>query len=139
VLDMDFRSEDPAHWGAAWQAWRELVGDLMPTVKTGGGGAHLYLRCPREQLPDEQSIMLRRSEEKVGNKPAWTIELLSNGHAVTLPPSIHPSTKQPYEWVNGGVGHVETIPKTWRRSLEHARRNRTPKQNGRNPSRLSRS
>jgi Bifunctional DNA primase/polymerase, N-terminal len=34
---------------------------------------------------------------------------LSRGHAVTLPPSIHPSG-QPYEWVNGGLAHVEALP-----------------------------
>jgi hypothetical protein len=31
------------------EAWRELVGDMTPTVKTGGGGAHLCLRCPPEK------------------------------------------------------------------------------------------
>jgi len=109
VLDADIRSDDPAHREAAREAWRELVGDMKPTVKTGGGGAHLYLRCPPEKLPTDQSIILRQSAEKAGNKPAWTIELLSGGHAVTLPPSIHPSG-QLYQWVNGGPAHVETIP-----------------------------
>ena len=115
MLDTDIRSDDPAHREAAREAWRELVGDLKATVKTGGGGAHLYLRCPPDKLPPEQSIVLRQSQDKVGNKPAWTIELLSGGHAVTLPPSIHPSGK-PYEWVNGGLAHVEATPE----SLLHA-------------------
>ncbi len=111
VLDADIRSEDPAHRDVARAAWRELVGDIKPTVKTGGGGAHLYLRCPPENLPPEQSIVLRQSQDKVNNKAAWTIELLSGGHAVTLPPSIHPSGR-PYEWVNGGLSHVEPTPET---------------------------
>ncbi len=109
VLDVDIRSDDPAHREAARKAWRELVGDMKPTVKTGGGGAHLYLRCPPDKLPSDQSIVLRQSPDKVDNKPAWTIELLSGGHAVTLPPSIHPSG-QPYEWANGGLAHVEAMP-----------------------------
>jgi hypothetical protein len=115
VLDADIRSDDPAHREAAREAWRELVGDMKPTVKTGGGGAHLYLRCPPDKLPSEQSIGLRQSPDKVGNKPAWTIELLSGGHAVTLPPSLHPSG-QTYQWVNGGLAHVEATPE----SLLHA-------------------
>jgi hypothetical protein len=109
VLDADIRGDDPAHRDAAREAWRELVGDRKPTVKTGGGGAHLYPRCPPDNLPSEQSIVLRQSPDKVDDKPAWTIELLAGGHAVTLPPSIHPSG-QPYEWVNGGLAHVEAMP-----------------------------
>jgi Protein of unknown function (DUF3987)/Bifunctional DNA primase/polymerase, N-terminal len=115
VLDADIRSDDPAHRAAAREAWRELVGELKPTVKTGGGGAHLYLRCPPDKLPSDQAIVLKQSQDNVGNKPSWTIELLSGGHAVTLPPSIHPSGK-PYEWVNGGLAHVEAMPE----SLLHA-------------------
>jgi hypothetical protein len=120
VLDADIRSDDPAHREAARKAWRELVGDLKPTVKTGGDGAHLYLRCPPDKLPPEQSIVLRQSQDKAGNKPAWKIELLSGGHAVTLPASIHPSGK-PYEWVNGGLTDVEEIPKNLLLAVEAIR------------------
>ncbi len=120
VLDADIRSDDPAHRDAARRAWRELVGEMKSTVKTGGGGAHLYLRCPPEHLPTDQSIVLRQSEERIGNKPAWTIELLSGGHGVTLPPSVHPSG-QPYEWANGGLGHVAAIPDALLTSIRDAR------------------
>jgi hypothetical protein len=109
VLDADIRSDDPAHRAAARKAWCELVGTLQPTVRTGGGGAHLYLRCPPEKLPPGQAVVLAQAAEKVDNKPAWTIELLSGGHAVTLPPSVHPSGK-PYKWINGGLSHIEAVP-----------------------------
>lgn len=109
VLDADIRSDHPEHREEARQVWCELVGDMKPTVKTGGGGAHLYLRCPLGNLPSEQSIVLRRSHESVDGKHAWTIELLSGGHAVTLPPSVHPSGEV-YQWVNGGLTHIETMP-----------------------------
>jgi hypothetical protein len=125
VLDADIRSDKPAHREAAREAWRELVGDIEPTVKTGGGGAHLYLRCPPNGLPSEQSIVLRESAIKVGNKPVWTIELLSGGHAVTLPPSIHPSG-QPYQWVNGGLAHVEAVPKSLLYAVAAARKPNVP-------------
>jgi hypothetical protein len=32
VLDADIRSDDPAHREAAHEAWRDLVGDMKPTV-----------------------------------------------------------------------------------------------------------
>ena len=124
VLDADIRSDEPAHREAARQAWRELVGGMKATVKTGGGGAHLYLRCAPDKLPAEQSIVLRQSLDRVGNKPAWTIELLSGGHAVTLPPSIHPSG-QPYEWVNGGLAHVEAMPESLLQVLATIRQSKT--------------
>jgi hypothetical protein len=124
VLDVDIRSDDPEHRRAARQAWRELVGDMKPTVKTGGGGAHLYLRCPPNRLPTLHSTVLRQSAENVGNKTAWTIELLSGGHAVTLPPSIHPSGRR-YVWANGGLAHVEAIPQTLLRAIVPAPRSRT--------------
>jgi hypothetical protein len=120
VLDVDIRSNGPEHRKATREAWRELVGDANPTVKTGGGGAHLYLRCPPDKLPPEQSIVLRQSRHRVDNKPAWTIELLSGGHGVTLPPSIHPSGK-PYEWVNGGLTHIEAMPASLLRAVEAIR------------------
>jgi hypothetical protein len=50
---------------AAREAWRELVGDMKPTVKTGGGGAHLYLRCPPDTLPPDQSVVMRQSARMV--------------------------------------------------------------------------
>jgi hypothetical protein len=123
VLDADIRSDDPVHREAAREAWRELVGDMKPTVKTGGGGAHLYLRCPPDKLPSDQSIVLRQSPDKVDDKPVWTIELLSGGHAVTLPPSIHPSG-QPYEWVNGGLAHVEAMPEALLHAVAAIRQSR---------------
>jgi Protein of unknown function (DUF3987)/Bifunctional DNA primase/polymerase, N-terminal len=93
---------------------------MKPTVKTGGGGAHLYLRCPPDNLPLEQSIVLKQSQDKVDDKPAWTIELLSGGDAVTLPPSIHPSG-QPYEWVNGSLAHVEAMPEALLAAIRQSR------------------
>jgi Protein of unknown function (DUF3987)/Bifunctional DNA primase/polymerase, N-terminal len=124
VLDADIRSDDPEHLSAAREAWSELVGDMKPTARTGGGGTHLYLRCPPDKLPPEQSTVLRRSRDNVGNKPAWTIELLSGGHAVTLPPSVHPSG-EPYQWVNGGLAHVEVIPESLLQALAAAKNPKT--------------
>ncbi|MGH6847621.1 MAG: bifunctional DNA primase/polymerase [Methylocella sp.] len=123
VLDADIRSDDPAHCETVREAWRELVGDMKPTVKTGGGGAHLYLRYLPDKLPRDQSIVMKQSPDNLGNKPAWTIEFLSSGHAVTLPPSIHPSGK-PYERVNGGLAHVEAVPESLLRAVAASQKSR---------------
>ena len=125
VLDVDIRSDDPEHRRQARETWRELVGDLEPTVETGGGGAHLYLRCRPDALPSEQSIVLRRSTGQKDGTPAWTIELLAGGHAVTLPPSVHPSGRA-YKWVNGGLAHIETAPERLLEEVSEARHATTP-------------
>jgi hypothetical protein len=69
------------------------------------------------------AMNLRQSPDKLDGKPAWTIELLSGGHAVTLPPSIHPSG-QPYEWVNGGLAHVEALPEALLHAVAAIRQSR---------------
>ena len=126
VLDTDIRSTDPEHQRAAGKACRELVGEMRPTVRTGGGGTHLYLRCPPDRLPTKFSTVLRQSPDHVDGKPAWTLELLSGGHAVTLPPSLHPSGR-PYEWMNGGLAHVvDVIPETLLSVVADVHQTRTP-------------
>lgn len=110
VVDVDLRSDDEDDRKAAWDAFCALVGKVKPTVRTGGGGAHLYLTFSPGALPRAPSTVLARSPRKTeAGKPAWTIELLSAEHACTMPPSIHPSGRA-YEWVNGGLSHVMEAP-----------------------------
>jgi hypothetical protein len=42
---------------------------------------------------------------------------------VTLPPSIHPSG-QPYEWVNGGLAHVDAMPEALLHAVAAIRQSR---------------
>src|SRR5262249_41003695 len=62
-----------------------------PVVKRGQKGFTAFYRAdfdvPSENWYDEN-----------GNK---VIEILSAGRQTVIPPSIHPDTKTPYEWVNG--------------------------------------
>lgn len=115
VLDVDMRSEDATDKAEARAAYAELVGDIKPTVRTGGGGAHLYLRVPADRLPMQPATILRQSQLRLPDtngkpgKPAWTIELLAAEHACTMPPSIHPSGK-PYRWVGTGLAHIARAP-----------------------------
>lgn len=111
VLDVDIRSDDEADKAQARAAFAELVGTLKATVKTGGGGAHLYMRMPADKLPSAPATVLRQSDKLVNGKSAWTLELLAAEHAVTMPPSIHPSGR-PYRWVNGGLAHIEHTPES---------------------------
>jgi hypothetical protein len=67
VLDADIRSDDPAHQRQR-SAWRELVGDMKPTVKTGGGGRFTCAARPTSCL--WTSPVLKQSQDMAGNKPA---------------------------------------------------------------------
>lgn len=123
VLDVDIRSDDETDKAEARAVYAELVGTLKPTVRTGGGGVHLYLRVPDDRLPQQPATVLRQSTRRLPSdvpgkpgKPAWTIELLAAEHACTMPPSIHPSGK-PYRWESGGLANVQRAPESLLQAL----------------------
>src|SRR5215471_2152582 len=90
IVDLDIRSKEPAHIQAAWTALQSILGKSNPTTKTGGGGAHWWVWVSAEGFPGENKLVLAQSQEKgEEDKLAWTIELLTNGHACTVPPSVH--------------------------------------------------
>lgn len=118
VLDIDIRG-GAEYKREAWAACKPFVGDLEPTVRTGSGGAHLYLRCPRDRLPKKAAITLCKSDREIERgKAAWKIEVLSTGKNVVAPPSIHPDTDQPYQWINGGIEHIPVAPDTLLDAIE---------------------
>jgi putative DNA primase/helicase len=71
-----------------------------PTVRTGGGGFHLYMRKPvdveiRGGLPDEYP----------------GVEFKTEGRQVVAPGSLHPGTGQHYRWQNEcGIGFLGVPP-----------------------------
>lgn len=71
------------------------------TVRSGSGGAsrHYYFLTERPF----RTTNLARSDEFVtmdGRKRrSWEIDLLGTGKQAVLPPSIHPDTGKPYEWI----------------------------------------
>lgn len=98
-----------------------------PMVRTGLG-YHIYLRTSRpfkshEIATSEETVKVYMPDEPINDKqralvdqrilttaelesgfrgrPAWQIELMSEGKQVVLPPTLHPITKKPYEWVKG--------------------------------------
>ncbi len=86
VLDVDRHGED----GMKTLADLEREYGSIPStlqVKTGGGGIHYYFRYPKE-----------------GKAPCRTriypgIDIKGDGGYVVAPPSLHPDTHRPYEWI----------------------------------------
>lgn len=58
-------------------------------VTTGGGGKHFYYRHSGAEVRNRSRLFGRR------------IDLRADGGVVIAPPSIHPESRQAYEWVNG--------------------------------------
>lgn len=124
VLDVDIKHPDFAD--EAYAVVKQIMGyDINFTVNTGSiYGRHQYLRVPTDRIPDKAAITLRQSDVAVkdgkvvplgteGSKPAWTIELLSTGKNVVMPPSLHPDTRQQYQWANGkNMGELTMIPES---------------------------
>lgn len=109
ILDVD------VHGGAQYlpeaeAAMRALIGDLAPTVQTGGGGLHVWFWVEPGKLPEQAVFKLKRGPETGKNKYAWEIELLYSGKQVVAPPSLHPDSGQPYVWLNGGTASIADIP-----------------------------
>jgi hypothetical protein len=86
----------------------EAHGDLPPTitVRTGGGGTHLYFRHPRRK--------------KASWKLAKGVDLRSNGGFVVAPPASH-LTGKAYSWILGPRGELAEAPK-WLADLAFSRR-----------------
>jgi archaellum biogenesis ATPase FlaH len=82
VLDI----ERPELWFLFFNEAAEVVSQYTWVCRTGGGGYHVYFR-------GETDIK--------GYKADGLAELLSsNKHYVVAPPSIHPETLRPYEWIS---------------------------------------
>jgi Bifunctional DNA primase/polymerase, N-terminal/Primase C terminal 1 (PriCT-1) len=98
VLDIDLR--DPAQSTECYMAVERLLGHSTLNVASGRGlGGHVYLKCPLERLPE-------KAARTVGSGEGWKLELFSTGKQVVAPPSVHPDTKKPYQWVNVEIGTV---------------------------------
>ncbi|AEH07705.1 Bifunctional DNA primase/polymerase [Candidatus Protofrankia datiscae] len=83
---------DPGHGG---RLDRTLMTPTA-TVATGGGGWHLYYQHPGTP------VLSRPLPGHVG------IDIKADGGYVTAPPSTHPTTGRPYQWV--GTRPVNEMP-----------------------------
>lgn len=103
VLDLDVRTDRYAQ--EALDALHDLVGDTRDfgVVRSGSGGEsrHFYF------LADQafRSRKIAHSQGKYTDADGkshwhWEIELFGTGKQVAAPPSIHPDTGKPYEWLH---------------------------------------
>lgn len=113
VLDFDIRIPDLAD--EAWEAFAKLFPGTdpldMPCVMSGSGGEsrHLYLVTERPFFSKRLAVSEGKHRRTVKNPETgetkdvwsydWEIELFGTGKQVAMPPSIHPDTGKPYQWV----------------------------------------
>lgn len=95
---------DPRNFPPGTNPLRQLQYDLAinfgdwPTVVTGSGGLHVYMRRP-DGLPVKESL---------ATYPG--IEFKTHGRQVVAPGSIHPDTRRPYLWDDFGPMVADGVP-----------------------------
>jgi hypothetical protein len=99
---------DPAHGGAETMAklHHDAVlrpGNLAtPTVRTGGGGMHLFYRHPGGNIPNTAGRL-----PKLGALPG--VDLRGDGGYIILAPSLHRSGRR-YQWDDAASGELAELP-----------------------------
>ena len=110
--------------GCVFEAWLdcldqdtfELVQSL-PTVRTPGGGVHLYYRC--ETLEGNRKLAMQLNPPGVSPAKSTIAETRGRGGYVLVPgcpPQCHP-TGRIYEFINGSFDHVPSITPEQRSAL----------------------
>lgn len=100
---------DPRNFEEGDSPVRRLVDDIGETltsftVKTGGGGAHVYYKLPADVVIRENILNADRKNVYPG------IEFKSKGRQVVGWGSIHPDTGKMYEHQYGSLSEVAPIP-----------------------------
>jgi len=124
VIDCDVKSKSKKHLKEMIAKLEELIGQVdAPTVVSGrgNGSKHLYLKSkapvkPKRLSQSSESVKVYMPSVKASKKDiatltpeeikegyrlraAWEISLMGEGQQVVLPPSIHPDSGKPYEWL----------------------------------------
>lgn len=95
---------DPRNFPLGTDPFRQLQADLSvkltdyPTVVTGSGGLHIYMRKP-EEMPVKEAIDLYPG-----------IEFKSLGRQVVAAGSVHPNTRRAYLWDDVGPMIADGVP-----------------------------
>lgn len=105
VIDMDVR--DPEAGNEAQVRLEQLFKGhriwRSPQVISGSGGMsrHIYILTNSAHRSRKLATSGKKFTDKDGKQRwTWEIELFGTGKQVVLPPSIHPDTGKPYEWLN---------------------------------------
>lgn len=85
----------------------EINVDYVPAVISGSGGAsrHFYILTdkafPTKKFAHsaEYSMVFDEARGKEVKKWDWELHLLGTGAQAVIPPSIHPDTGKPYQWL----------------------------------------
>jgi len=93
---------DPRNGGADSWAKLNVNVDKYTTVKTGGGGLHVYCKLPKFLYHNDIKSSL--------GKKYPGIDIKKLGGYVIVPPSIHPDSNKPYEFLSI-KGFKRTVPK----------------------------
>jgi hypothetical protein len=91
VVDCD--SDEDTAW------WQSCFPRTPLSVTTGGDGRHFYYGHPGAVVRNRSRLFGRR------------IDLRADGGLVIAPPSIHPETRQAYQWDNGWRHELVDIPR----------------------------
>jgi len=114
VADIDIKDDD-ARFEPYEVLYRFFDLECMFEVQSGSGlGRHQWFLCPFDDLPPRANVLLAKSGQTVTyygkHLPAWTIEILSTGKQLVVPPSIHPDTGQAYIWLSAIHAEIPPIP-----------------------------
>ena len=101
---------DPRHGGlSTWNALKAEFGDPPPTRKhvsgRGDGGGHVWFRRPDGLVVSASGLDAWARDngtgEEKGNRWISGIDILQHHHRYSiLPPSLHPVSRRPYEWIS---------------------------------------
>ena len=106
VIDVDPKSNGMATWKALKATFGSLPFTRAHRSGRNDGGGHLWFKRPEGKL-SAKSLNDWAREHGTGQQAgqhSWNagIDLLHHGHRYTiLPPSPHPATGKPYQWIDG--------------------------------------
>lgn len=126
IIDIDVRNADlaPEALKKLKECLPEVDVDKTPMVRSGSGGAsrHLFILSdkpfPSRKFAHSPSYTMVWDESKNRDvkKWDWELHMLGSGAQAVLPPSIHPETGKPYQWLREfdwldvDLGLVDVIP-----------------------------
>ena len=102
VVDIDAKNNGLSTWNTLIAMYND---PYTFKVKTGSGGYHYYFKY------DSDNEMLKsRSGAIKYNGATVAIDIKTNGGQVVFVGSIHPETKQQYQWVNNNPNGEKNMP-----------------------------
>ncbi len=89
------------------EIWGE-VGDLGAPAKIGAKGITIFCRADK----DLSNTKIRRLDKNGKKETKPSVEILCHGSQTVVPPSIHPSTNEPYKWTTASLlnGFPDNLP-----------------------------